>query len=158
MAHLADREQNVQLIGFYAGRKLFGADILSVREILRDPQIEPVKTAAGFVTGMVRLRGQSIPIVNLKERLNNDCVQDAGDIDWVLVTETDEQVIGYMVDSVTRILKIGLDAILPAPDLVLAGLRSQYIRGVCRSDLGLLVVLDLDRMLAEDEVKAIKKL
>ncbi len=158
MAYLADKEEDVQLIGFYAAQKLYGADILSVREILRDPEVEPIEAAPGFVKGMVRLRGESIPIVNLKERLNIEAEQDAGDLVWVLIAKTEDRAIGYMVDAVTRILKIDLDAILPAPDLVLAGLRSQYIRGVCKSDLGLLVVLDLDRMLAEDEIKAIKKL
>ena len=158
MVDFSEKDENVQLIGFYAGSKLFGADILSVREILRDPEFEPIETAPGFIKGIIRLRGESIPIVNLKERLSSDGHPDTGGMEWVLVAKTADKVLGYIVDSVTRILRIDASAIMPAPDLVLTGLRSQYMRGVCKSELGLLIVLDLDRMLAADEIKAIQKL
>ncbi len=158
MAINPQREEDVQLIGFYAGQKLFGADILAVREILRGPQIDPIENCPEFIRGIIQLRDESIPIINLKQRLNKETELVSDELFWVLVAKAGDRVVGYLVDSVTRILKIGKDAIMSAPELVLAGLRSQYIRGVCKTDLGLLVVLDLDRMLAEDEIKALNKL
>jgi purine-binding chemotaxis protein CheW len=50
-----------------------------------------------------------------------------------------------------------MDSILPAPELILTGLRSQYIQGVCSSEFGMLVVINLNRMLGVDENKALKK-
>jgi purine-binding chemotaxis protein CheW len=66
--------------------------------------------------------------------------------------------VGYRVDAVTRIMKISPGSILPAPDLMLAGLRSQYILGVCKTEMGLLIVANLVHLLEADEVEALKTL
>lgn len=154
-----DKEDVVQIIGFNVGEKLYGADILSIREILRDPVIEPVDKSPDFIEGIVRLRGEVIPIIDLTHRLAGGRLNGAnGNKDWVLIAQSGGVTTGYVVDAVTHIHKIGADTILPAPELILAGLRSQYMRGVCDTEKGLLVVLDLDRMLVNDEIHAIRQL
>ena len=158
MVRTADKDDSVQLIGFHAGGKLFGVNILSIREILRDSSIEAIQNAPPFIEGSVRIRGEVIPVINLKKRLGKAQPVDPSDQNWVLIATVGESVLAFLVDSVTRILKIRVDSILPAPDLILSGLRSQYIRGVCNSEFGMLVVLDLDRMLGADEIKELKKL
>jgi len=154
----SEKDDSVQLIGFYAGGKLFGVNILTIREILRDSTIEPVQNAPHFIEGSIRIRGEVIPVVNLQKRLGKTHPVNPSDQNWVLVAAVGDRILAFLVDSVTRILKITVDSILPAPDLILSGLRSQYIKGVCNSELGMLVVLDLDRMLGVDEIKALKKM
>jgi chemotaxis signal transduction protein len=66
--------------------------------------------------------------------------------------------VGFMVDKVTRIIKINSDMILPAPDLILEGLHNPYIRGICTTDLGMLVVLDFGGILAADEINELKQI
>ena len=158
MAITADKEDTIQLIGFNAGGKLFGVNILAIREILKDTAIEPVQNAPDFIEGRVRIRGEVIPVIDLRKRLGKAIAISHSDQNWVFIAAVNEQVLAFIVDSVTRILKIEVDTILPAPDLILSGLRSQYIQGVCNSELGMLVVLDLNRMLGSDEIKAMKKL
>ncbi len=157
VANLSDSEKIIQLIGFYAGEKFFGADILTVQEILRDPVVEPVKDAPAFIEGSIDLRGQSIPLVDLRSRLDPGHTPDPGAPAWVLIIRLEENLVGYLVDSVTRIMKIAPEHILPAPELMLVGLRSQYILGVCKSELGLLIVTNLARMLEANEADALKK-
>ena len=157
MATASEKDESVQLIGFYAGGRLYGVNILTVREILRDPSIEPIDDPPPFLIGCVRIRGEIIPLINLRQRLSSSLpVDDQGPV-WVLIATVDDRVLAFLVDSVTRILRIRLDSILPAPDLILTGLRSQFIQGVCNSELGMLVVIDLARMLGADENKALRK-
>jgi purine-binding chemotaxis protein CheW len=153
----SEKDESVQLIGFYAGDRLFGVNILTVREILRDPSIEPIDDAPPFLIGCVRIRGEIIPLINLRQRLSNSLPVDTQGPVWVLIATVDDRVLAFVVDSVTRILRIQMDSILPAPDLILTGLRSQYIQGVCNSELGMLIVIDLARMLGADENKALRK-
>ena len=153
-----NKEDTLQLIGFYVGQKLFGADILMVREILRNPSIAPAGgNLPGFVEGKLELRGESIPLVDLKQKMSGRQPEDELHGEWVIIAPAGNGVAAYAVDSVTRILKLRTDEILPAPDLILSGLRSQYIRGVYNSEYGLLIVLDLDRLLSVDEIKLLEK-
>jgi purine-binding chemotaxis protein CheW len=152
------KDDSVQLIGFYAGGKLYGVDILMTREILRDSRIESIRNAPPFIEGSVRIRGEVIPVVNLIKRLGKaDCAEPSHE-NWVLIANVGDRVLAFLVDSVAQILKIRADSILPPPDLILSGLRSQYIRGVCNSEFGMLVVLDLNRMFGVDEIRALKKM
>ena len=153
------KDDSIQLIGFYAGGKLYGVDILMTREILRDSPIESIQNAPPFIEGSVRIRGEVIPVINLIKRLGNtDCEEPSHDENWVLIANVGDRVLAFLVDSVAQILKIRADSILPPPDLILSGLRSQYIRGVCNSEFGMLVVLDLNRMFGVDEIRALKKM
>ena len=153
-----EKEDIIQLVGFGVGQKLYGADIYAVREIIRDPVVEMVEGGPPFIDGIVRLRGEIIPIVDLGHCLGKSQMTNAGNKQWVLIAKSSGMSVGYIVESVTRILKISANTILPAPELILAGLRSQYIRGVCNTERGLLVVLDLDRLLLDDEINALQKL
>lgn len=150
-------EDTFQLIGFYIGRKLCGADILSVQEIIRNPAISSSEDCPQFIEGTIEVRGESIPLINLKRRLRGVTDGSEASGEWVLIAPVGGRKAAYAVDAVTRILKLGKSDILPAPDLILSGLRSQYIRGVYNSEFGLLIVLDLDRMLSADEIKTLGK-
>ncbi len=150
-------EDAVQLIGFYIGQKLCGADVLAVKEILRNPVISTSENHPHFIKGAIELRGESIPLVDLKHRLGVSADGQEAPGEWVLIAAAGDRKAAYAVDSVTRILKLSKGDILPAPDIILSGLRNQYIRGVYNADNGLLIVLDLDRMLSADEIKALGK-
>lgn len=158
MALDTQKEDTIQLIGFYVGQKLFGADILAVREILRNPTITTTDDRPQFTAGNVEIRGESIPLVDLKQRMSSVGPIDENRGEWVLIAPAGAGTAAYAVDSVTRILRIGTDEILPAPDLILSGMRSQYIRGVCKSEFGLLIVLDLGQLLSAGEIKVLEEM
>ena len=153
-----EKEDSIQLVGFHLGQKLYGTDILKVQEILREPPIETIDQSPGFIEGVVHLRGEPIPVINLRHRLGNPKESDSVERAWVMIANTGDITTGFMVDEVTRIIKITSDMILPAPDLILEGLRSPYIRGVCTTDVGMLVVLDFEGILAMDEISELKQL
>jgi purine-binding chemotaxis protein CheW len=131
---------------------------LAVREILRDPVIETVDHAPDSISGIVQLRGRAIPIVDLKRRLGDNTNAVKSDQKWVLIAQAGDMDLGFIADAVTRILRIESSAILPAPELIVSATASQYIRGVCASELGMLVALKLNRILSGDEIKVLKKM
>jgi purine-binding chemotaxis protein CheW len=152
-----DQEDTLQLVGFRLGSKLFGADILNVREILRDPRIDVVDGLPEFILGVAQIRGQVLPIVNLKYILGMPSTPMDDEKKWVLVAQAGKRSIGYIVDAVTPIIRIKKDSVLPAPDLILYGLRSKYIQGVCESGKGLIIIVKMEHVLADDEVHAMDR-
>lgn len=151
-------EDIIQLIGFYVGRKLYGTDIMAVREILRDPEIKPVELGAVFLQGMIDLRGQQIPVIDMRFCLGLTDDLPPSDRHWVLVVQTGQWLAGFLVDSVAQILRVPSGHVLPPPEIIVTGLRSPYMRGVCDTEKGLLVVLDMERVLLTDERRKIHEL
>lgn len=157
MALIFDQEDVFQLVGFHIGPKLLGADILTIQEIVRDPKINPIEDAPSFIKGIARLRGAFLPIIDLGQILGIT-PSKTGERTWVLVAQAGDKSIGYIVDDVTPIIRTKKDAVYQAPELVLSGLRSKYINGVCETESGLLVIVDLNRVLLDEEVRVLNKL
>lgn len=157
MALIFDQEDILQLVGFQIGSKLFGANILTVREILRDPNVEEVGNLPDFIEGIIRLRGEVLPVIDLGRILGLPPNLYRERV-WALIAKAGQKDVGYIVDAVTPIIRVKKNAVSPAPDIIIEGLRSKYISGVCETDKGLLVVVDLDQILLNDEVRAMSKL
>jgi len=153
-----EKEQIMQLVGFMIGKELFGVDILMVQEIIRSAPITAVPNSPDFIEGVINLRGSIIPVIELRKRLNLYNKNQDKDKDWILIVNVENRVTGFIVDSVTKVLKIRKDSIEPPPDIVVAGLKSQYIRGVCEINKHLLIFLDFSRILKTNEIKKLKDL
>ncbi len=154
------KEQLIQLVGFIIGKEYFGVDILMVQEIIRSTPITAVPNSPDFIEGVINLRGSIIPVIDLRKRLNL-LVKDEGynkeDI-WIVILDVDTRVTGFIVDKVTEVMKIQESSIEPPPEIVVAGLKSQYIRGVCKIDKRLMIMLDFNRILMLDEIKKLKEI
>ncbi len=159
VALIFDPEDVIKLVGFHVGTRFFGAKILTVREILRSPVIESAPEAPSFVKGITRLRGVILPIIDLGRLIGQSTQAVKRDKTWIIVAPAGKRNVGYIVDSVTPIIRVKTSAVLPAPEIVLAGLRSKYIQGVCETtDKGILFIANLDCMLLEEEISAIAKM
>ncbi|SKA80773.1 purine-binding chemotaxis protein CheW [Paucidesulfovibrio gracilis DSM 16080] len=145
----------IQLVTFRIGEEEFGVDILAVQEIIRTMAITKVPKAPEFVEGVINLRGKVIPIVDLRRRFGMD--QRATDKhNRIIVIETASVIVGFMVDSVSEVLRIPANTI-EAPPAVVSGLESDYIDGVGKLDDRLLIMLNLDRLLSGQEKEALNK-
>ena len=152
-----ERESLMQLVGFEVGKEIFGVDILMVREIIRSAPITAVPNSPEFVEGVINLRGDIIPVIDLRKRLNLYHKQE-NEKNWILILDIDGSVTGFVVDKVDEVLKIDPKAIEPAPEIVLAGLESQYIRGVCEvGEKRLMILLNFDNILLANEIKQLKQ-
>ncbi len=154
------KEQLIQLVGFIIGKEYFGVDILMVQEIIRSTPITAVPNSPDFIEGVINLRGSIIPVIDLRKRLNlfsKHAHANKEDI-WIVILDVEGRVTGFIVDKVTEVLKIQEGSIEPPPEIVVAGLKSQYIRGVCKIDKKLLILLDFNRILMLDEIKKLRDL
>jgi purine-binding chemotaxis protein CheW len=77
---------------------------------------------------------------------------------WIIILTVEGRVTGFVVDRVTKVLNVPENSIKPPPDIVVAGLKSQYIQGVCKLDQRLLILLDFSRILMVDEIKKLKSM
>ena len=154
-----EKERYAQLVGFKIGRDLFGVNILMMKEIIREAEITAIPDSPEFIEGVINLRGDIIPIIDLRKRLNlRGYVKDENTIPWIIILNIEGRIAGFVVDWVTKVLKVPLESIKPPPDIVVAGLKSQYIKGVCRIDKQMLVLLDFNRILLVEEIKKLNEL
>ncbi|MCW5212173.1 purine-binding chemotaxis protein CheW [Desulfobulbus sp. TB] len=159
---MTDQEEKeqllMQLVGFTIGDEQFGVDILMVQEIIRSAPITSVPNSPDFIEGVINLRGNIIPVIELRKRLNLFREETASQDAWILILDINSRVTGFIVDSVTRVLKIMENTIEPPPEVVVAGLANQYIRGVCDIGEGLLIMLDFNSILLADELRQLQSI
>ncbi len=156
-AEQEEKERLMQLVGFILGGELFGVDILMVQEIIRSTEITHVPNAPDFVEGVINLRGNIIPVIDLRKRLNMAGEMPVQEKDWILILNIEGRTTGFIVDQVTEVLKIEEAEIEPPPEIIVSGLESQYILGVCDIGEQLLILLDFNRILMVEEIRKLKE-
>ncbi len=146
----------LQLVTFKLGAEEFGVDILKVQEINKMMSITKIPNAPAFIEGVINLRGKIIPIVDLRKRLGfRDQPYDKST--RIIVVELDGLVLGFIVDSVSEVLRIPGNTIEPPPSMV-AGIESEYIEGVGKLDERLLILLELKKIFSSPERKDIENI
>ncbi len=147
-----------QLVVFGIGREEFGIDISRVREIVRLQNITAIPQSPDFVEGIVNLRGQIVPIVDLCRRFSIASVASGSVADEsrrrIIVVNLDDQNVGVLVDGVSEILRIPDESVEPTPPIVAGGANSaasDFIRGVAKVESRLIIILDIDRMFTFEE-------
>ena len=151
-------EGMLQLVGFDIATEQFGVDILMVQEIIRSAKVTAVPNSPEFVEGVINLRGNIIPVVDLRKRLYLYDEASSGKRSWILILNIGDRVVGFIVDQVTHVIKLPETSVQPPPDIVISGLESQYIQGVCEMDNNLLVILNFARVLFSDEYNMLRDL
>jgi purine-binding chemotaxis protein CheW len=142
-----------QLVVFQLGAELYGVEIARVHEIIRLQTITRVPRSPSFVEGVINLRGKVIPVVDLRRRFGLPTAEHTR-ASRIVVVELGDQVVGIIVDSVSEVLRVSSVSIEP-PSPVVAGIDSEYLHGIAKLTDRLVILLDLDRILARDERRAL---
>jgi purine-binding chemotaxis protein CheW len=141
----------LQLVSFHVGGEEFGLDILRVHEIIRLQPLTRVPNSPAFVDGVMNLRGKIIPVVGLRRRFGLEpAVPDKQT--RIVVVESNGTVLGFIVDAVSEVLRIPADTLEPPPRL--AKVEREYVSGVGKLADRLLILLDLDRLVADSDALA----
>jgi purine-binding chemotaxis protein CheW len=144
----------LQLVTFNIVGEEFGIDILKVQEIIRTMEITKVPRSPDFVEGVINLRGKVIPIIDLRKKF---CLE-AREHDKqtrIIVVDMLEMIVGFIVDSVSEVLRIPSSTVEPPPAVV-AGSKSEFIRGVGKLEDRLLILIDLDKLLSIEEHQSLQ--
>jgi purine-binding chemotaxis protein CheW len=145
----------LQLVSFNIGGEEFGVDILQVQEINRMLDVTRVPNAPEYVDGVINLRGKVIPIVNLRRRFGMDR-KERDKNTRIVVVELGGQVVGFVVDAVSEVLRISR-SVTEAPPSIVGGVRDEYITAVGKLEDRLLILLDLNKVLSERETREVVK-
>lgn len=149
VAESAVNDPVIQLVTFCLQDETYGINVMQVQEVLRVSEIAPVPGAPSFVLGIINLRGNVVTVIDTRSRfgLPPDEIDDSSRI---VIIESEEQVVGILVDSVAEVVELRASEIDSAPN-VGNDESSRYIQGVATRDAGLLIVVDLNKLLTEQE-------
>jgi purine-binding chemotaxis protein CheW len=155
MAGTAEEKQQqlsgevVQVVSFRLGGEEYGVDISQVQEIIRLVEITHVPRAPKFMEGVINLRGQLIPIIDLRTRFGMPRIEPTKST-RIIVTEIGTKRVGIIVDSVSEVLNLPLENVEEAPEMI-AGVGTEYIQGVGKLDDRLIILLDLTMVISTEE-------
>jgi purine-binding chemotaxis protein CheW len=140
-------EASEHLVTMFLSDEEYGIDVRLVQTIIRVTEITPVPRAPGFIKGVINLRGRIIPVVDLKRKLNLGEVDTAARASRIAVVKVRERLIGLLVDGASQVLRVPLTRIEAAPEEVVE-IDANYIRGVAKLDERLIILMDLQKILA----------
>src|ERR1700730_13312028 len=138
--------ETIQVVSFTLGSEEYGVDIAQVQEINRMVAITHVPRAPQFMEGVINLRGQLIPIIDLRARFGMPRAEHTKNT-RIVVTEIGAKRVGMVVDSVSEVLRLPVDQIEDAPDMI-TGVDTEYIKGVGKIDDRLIILLDLGKIVS----------
>jgi purine-binding chemotaxis protein CheW len=147
----------IQLVSFNLDQEEYGVDVLKVREIIRMPTVTRVPYTPHYVDGVINLRGKVIPIISMRKRFDLSEIENDKQT-RIMVMDVDGELMGFIVDAVSEVIRISGSEIQPSPAVVASGIDQECIAGVINQAERLLVLLDLEKMFSQDERKTFNSL
>jgi len=138
-----------QLIVFRIEDEEFGIPIEAVQEIIKVGMITPIPDSPAFIQGLINVRGDIVAVINLKARFFIS--SDEGIAKHIVIAKQPESLFGIMVDEVIEVLRIQEADIKPPPHLM-SQIHEDYVHGVLTHEGRLIILLDLSKILSEDEL------
>ena len=139
----------IQWVTFRLAGETYGINVMQVQEVLRFTDIAPVPGAAHHVLGIINLRGKVVTVIDTRIRFGLP-KGDTNDNTRIVIIEASSHVIGILVDSVAEVVYLRQSEIDSTPNIGNDD-SSRFIQGVCHKDGELLILVDLDKMLSEEE-------
>lgn len=143
-------DELIQLVSFNLEKEEYGVNVLKVREIIRLPSITRVPNTPGYVEGVINLRGKVIPIMSMRRKFG------LAEVDYdkstrIMVMEVDGELMGFIVDAVSEVIRISQNEIQPPPPVVTSGVDQECMAGVINQADRLLILLDLEKITSSEE-------
>ena len=138
-------ERRHDFLGFELANEHYAINIMEIKEIITYREISEVPRAPVFLPGIISIRGEIIPIVDLRKRLKLECNELSRDA-RILVVVYDEESFGLIVDRVTSVSRI-VENDIETPPTVIGGIEAKFIEGVGRLENGVLIILNVDAVL-----------
>jgi len=149
MSAMPDSAAELRLITFTVGPETFVLDIMGLRQIIPYTGSTTVPTAPAFIEGIIVLRNEVIPIIDLRARLYPQ-LQERSEQPLVLITHSSAGVIGIKVDAVRRIVNVSTDALLPPPPII-RGIRGELLIAIVPYESEVYLLIDIENILSGDE-------
>lgn len=139
----------VQWVTFHLENEKYGIKVMQVQEVLRMTEIAPVPGAPHYVIGIINLRGSVVTVIDTRRRFGLMDVEN-DDETRIVIVEANNNVVGILVDSVAEVVDLKISDIETAPN-VGNDESSKYIQGVSSRENELLILVDVNKLLSEEE-------
>ena len=143
-----------QYVIFKLNQEEYGVAISHVQEITEIKSITSVPNTPSFVEGIINLRGKIVPIVSIKKRFDLPLEGEVSE-QRIIIINLNEKQVGFIVDDASQVLTMDESQIEGPPELI-AGVDRDYIIGIGKVDEKIIVLLDLEKILNEQEKKEIE--
>jgi len=135
----------LQWVTFRLDNETYGINVMQVQEVLRYTEIAPVPGAPSYVLGIINLRGNVVTVIDTRQRFGLDSASIT-DNSRIVIIEADKQVVGILVE----VVYLRQSEIETAPN-VGNDESAKFIQGVCNKNGELLILVELDKMMSEEE-------
>ncbi|OGT19963.1 MAG: chemotaxis protein CheW [Gammaproteobacteria bacterium RBG_16_57_12] len=140
-------------VTFRLGKEVYGINVLQVQEVLKVTEIAPVPGAPDYVLGIVNLRGNVVTVIDTRKRFGLAPAEIDPNLARIVIIESDNQVVGMLVDSVSEVVELNEENIDSTPNIG-SEENSKYILGVSNYDNDLLILVDLNKLIYNEEWKS----
>lgn len=148
---------DMQLVVFDLDNEEYGVEIGQVREIIKMEEISKIPRAPNYIEGVINLRGQVTTVISLRKKFGLE-QKEVDQYTRIIVAEIDGLTLGITVDAVNEVLKLPTKNIEPTPAIVANDVDTRYMRGIGKLDDRLLILLDINRIMNEDELEQMDNL
>ncbi len=146
----------LQWVTFRLEEETYGINVMQVQEVLRYTEIAPVPGAPSYVLGIINLRGNVVTVIDTRLRFGLTAA-DTTDNTRIVVIEAENQVVGILVDAVAEVVYLSQSEIETTPN-VGNDESAKFIQGVCHKNDQLLILVDLVKLLTDEEWSEIQGL
>ena len=144
---------DLQFIIFNLADQEYGINILDSREIVTFDQLTVIPDSPEFVSGVINLRDNIIPIIDLTKKFN--LKESSVQMEKIIIILVNNNLIGLAVKDVKEILRINSDDISDPPEIT-KNIDKNYVEGIARLDERLLILLDVESIFSKKEIKQIE--
>ncbi len=146
--------EEMQMLTFSLDNVYYGVNVHQVREVKNFEGVTPVPYAPAYVKGVTNLRGEVLPVIDLRRRFGIT-EQKENESTGIMIIVQDKHPIGVMVDSVMEVLTLPKDDIETNPDSLIVD-KNESVLGVAKHDKDLIILLDLMKVVSKDAINRIE--
>lgn len=155
--YLSEQRESLQIICFKLEDTHFASDIQMVKEIITMMDIRPIPRSPDFVKGVINLRGQIIPVVDLRKQFGLKSFQTEKD-SKIIIFNHDSRFVGFIVDEVSQVIRKASKEIMAPPPIMMIGIDSRCILGVFTDGKKYTLLLDLTKAFSEEEAQLLESI
>jgi purine-binding chemotaxis protein CheW len=142
-------DEVLQWVTYRLDEETYGINVMQVQEVLRYTEIAPVPGAPDYVMGIINLRGNVVTVIDTRARFGLP-PSEITDNSRIVIIESDEHVVGILVDSVAEVVYLRSSEIDSAPNVGTEE-STKFIQGVSNRSDELLILVDLNKLLSDEE-------
>ena len=139
-----------EFLSFILGEEHYALDITTVKEIRGYEQVTKIANAPSFIKGVINLRGDIVPIVDLRLKFN---VGEAtyNQFTIVIMLNVHERIVGIVVDGVSDVIRLSEEEMLPPPEFGVS-FDGKYLHGLADVDENMIILVNIESLITSNEL------